>query len=84
MKILVKGGKKTGSQGECSVIVVSDPKKQKEVMRLLTATSYTKAIKFLLSCAERAESFPRAEDGKQRSVNLVLTPNSVHWDLVGK
>ena len=84
MKVLIKSNKSRGAHSGASVIVVRDPAKQKEMMRLLTGRSYARAITYLLKSGGIREKSVKKKKGKTSSIDLVLTPNSMHWDLIGK
>ena len=79
MKILIKSPK---SGGEPSLVVVSDPKKKKEIMRLLNISKYASVIKYLLKIEKKREVLREKQKIKEEEVDLVLTPDSVHWDLI--
>ena len=81
MKVLIKSHVKNA---DLSVFVLKEPRKQKEMMRLLTAREYARAIEYAESWGSRREDL-RGEGGIMSPlVDLVLTPRSVHWDLINK
>lgn len=82
MKILVKNGKSRTAYIGSSVVVLRDPKKKKEVMELLAVKEYSRAIRYILDCG--AEVRQKENSFDSATVDLVLTPDSVHWDLVGE
>jgi hypothetical protein len=79
MKVLLKNH----DTSECSsLVIVSDPQKQIEMIQLLTLRNYAKAIKYLLEFGQPAETNQKGKKTGLLSADLVLTPTSVHWDLV--
>jgi hypothetical protein len=81
MKVLIRND---GSQEGNSVVVVSEPEKEKIMMRFLIGRNYNGAIKYLLNCAGTAEIASTGKSAVKGPVDLVITPKSVHWDLVSK
>ncbi len=81
MKVLVKQCKRevTGS-----VVVIKDPGKKEEILRLLTSGKYTRAIKCLLSSGLGSEVLVTEGKNSSAAVDLVVTPKSMHWDLTGR
>ena len=79
MKVLIKGHAK--DEGN-SVIILKDPEKQKEMLRLLTVRDYARAIEYAQNCGSRTDVFRGKKEIFPLTVDLVLTPRSVHWDLM--
>ncbi|MFA6637186.1 MAG: hypothetical protein WCV56_08840 [Candidatus Omnitrophota bacterium] len=79
MKVLIKSHKGNGGS---SMMIINDPKKEKEMRRLLATSKYAGAIRYLLGCGVKAEVIEI--DKGPEVVDLVITPKSVHWDLVSK
>ena len=80
MKILIKDHQ---WQGNSSLVVLSDPEKEKKIMRFLICRNYANAIRFILNCGGETKIIQEERIAKTDEIDLVLTPKSVHWDLIG-
>ena len=80
MKILVKNHKPFGV---FSLVMVDDFETQKKVLRFLSSRNYRGAIKYLLRHGDEIEVFGEEPERHTARVDVIVTPRSVHWDLVG-
>ncbi|HPN72396.1 MAG TPA: hypothetical protein PKZ41_00175 [Candidatus Omnitrophota bacterium] len=83
MKVLVKAACGNKSPHTASFVVLKDHRKRREVMKLISVRDYASAVRYIRGLVGGDKDTGEEPFSGTKKADLVLTPSSARWDLVG-